>query len=94
MWRELVYFQKYCGVSNSFALYTATLRNAQIAHIDDRTGSLEPGKCADLIVTDENPLGDLTALRNVRMVMTRGKLLRAPHVKKYPNVERELDKFL
>lgn len=30
-WRELCYFHKYCGVSNRFALYTATLRNAQLA---------------------------------------------------------------
>ncbi len=94
MWRELVYFHKYCGVSNSFALYTATRRNAEIARIDGETGTVEKGKCADLIVTDENPLDDLTALRNVRMVMARGKLIRDPHVKKYQNVERELDKFL
>ena len=32
-WRELCYFHKYCGVSNRFALYTATLRNAQLAGI-------------------------------------------------------------
>lgn len=94
MWRELVYFRKYCGVSNKFALYTATKRNAEIAHIDDITGTVEPGKCADLIVTDTNPLDDLKALRNVRMVMARGCLIRKPKVKKYKNVERELDKFL
>ena len=44
MWRELVYFHKYCGVSNKFALYTATKRNAEIAHIDDITGTDEPGQ--------------------------------------------------
>ena len=94
MWRELVYFHKYCGVSNKFALYTATKRNAEIAHIDDITGTVEPGKCADLIVTEKNPIDDLTALRDVKMVMARGKLIREPKVKKYENVERELDKFL
>ncbi len=94
MWRELVYFHKYCGVSNQFALYTATRRNAEIAHIDDITGTVEAGKCADLIVTDGNPLEDLTTLRNVRMVMARGNLIREPKVKKYENVERELDKYL
>ena len=31
MWRELYYFHKYCDVSNTFALYTATKRNAQLA---------------------------------------------------------------
>ena len=94
MWRELVYFHQYCGVSNRFALYTATKRNAEIAQIGDITGTLEPGKCADLIVTDENPLDDLKTLRHVRMVMARGRLIRKPKVKKDKNVERELDKFL
>ena len=94
MWRELVYFHKYCGVSNKFALYTATKRNAEIAHIDNITGTVEPGKCADLIVTDANPIDDLKTLRNVKMVMARGHLIREPKVKKYENVERELDKFL
>lgn len=94
MWRELVYFHKYCGVSNKFALYTATKRNAEIARIDDVTGTVEAGKCADLIVTDGNPLEDLTTLRDVKMVMARGNLIRDPKVKKYENVERELDKFI
>ena len=93
-WRELCYFHKYCGVSNKFALYTATKRNAEIAHIDNITGTVEPGKCADLIVTDANPIDDLKTLRNVKMVMARGHLIREPKVKKYENVERELDKFL
>ena len=94
MWRELVYFQRYCGVSNRFALYTATRRNAEIAHIDGITGTLAAGKCADLIVTEQNPLDDLRALRHVSMVMTRGTLLREPKIKKYKAVEVELDKFL
>lgn len=94
MWRELVYFHQYCGVSNRFALYTATKRNAEIAQIGDITGTIEPGKCADLIVTDENPLDDLKTLRHVRMVMARGRRIRKPKVKKDKNVERELDKFL
>ncbi len=94
MWRELVYFHKYCEVSNAFALYTATKRNAEIAKIDHMTGTIEAGKCADLIVTEKNPLEDLTALRNVKMVMARGSLLHHPKVKKQKAVERELDKFL
>ena len=55
-WRELCYFHKYCGVSNRFALYTATLRNAQLAGVGDVTGSIEPGKSADFIVTKHDPL--------------------------------------
>ena len=94
MWRELNYFVKYCGVTNSFALHTATLINAQIAGIDNITGSIEKGKCADLIVTAGNPIEDIRALRNVDMVMSHGVLTENPVVKKMPEVETELDKFL
>ena len=93
-WRELYYFHKYVGVSNAFALYTATCRRAEMAGIGDITGTLEPGKCADMIVVEKNPLEDLRVLRNVDMVIAQGKVIRAPKVKKKQIVETELDKFL
>ena len=93
-WRELYYFHKYVGVSNAFALYTATCRGAEMAGIGVVTGTLEPGKCADMIVVEKNPLEDLRALRNVDMVVSQGKVLRSPKVKKKQIVETELDKFL
>ena len=93
-WRELYYFHKYVGVSNAFALYTATCRGAEMAGIGDITGTLEPGKCVDMIVVEKNPLEDLRVLRNVDMVIVQGKVIRAPKVKKKQIVETELDKFL
>ncbi len=93
-WRELYYFHKYVGVSNAFALYTATCRGAEMAGIGDITGTLEPGKCADMIVVEKNPLEDLRVLWNVDMVIAQGKVIRAPKVKKKNVVETELDKFL
>lgn len=93
-WRELYYFHKYVGVSNTFALYTATCRGAEMAGIGDITGTLEPGKCADMIVVEKNPLEDIRALRNVDMVVSQGKVLRSPKVKRRQIVETELDKFL
>ena len=94
MWRELNYFVKYVGVTPGFALYSATLGNAKIAEIDHITGSIETGKCADLIVTDKNPLEDATACRDVVMVMARGKLFREPKVHKFQEVEQLLDTVL
>lgn len=93
-WRELHYFHKYVGVSNSFALYTATKRSAELAGIGDITGSIEKGKAADMIVTKENPLENLQALRNLEMVISNGKLIEKPKIKKRKQVETELDKFL
>ena len=94
MWRELCYFVKYCGVTPAFALHSATLLNARLAGIDSVTGSVEAGKAADLIVCDRDPLADLSALRSLHMVIKDGVRIEHPTVKKLPEVERELDKFL
>lgn len=93
-WRELYYFHKYVGVSNAFAIYTATRRSAELAGIGHITGSIEKGKSADMLVISENPLEDLRALRYPEMVITRGTILNHPKIRKRKQVEAELDKFL
>lgn len=92
-WRELVYFHKYIGVTNAFALHTATLLNAKLAGIDKITGSIEEGKEADIILTAKNPLDDLNALRNVDTVMARGKLYSNPKTKRNAYVDHYLDPY-
>lgn len=94
MWREVNYFAKYMNVSNAAALSAATLGNAKIAGIDSVTGSIEAGKAADMIICDRNPLEDLTVLRNLHAVVTRGKRYDKIKIKKMPQVEAELDKFI
>ena len=93
-WRELYYFHKYVGVSNRFALYTATGRAAEIAGLGAVTGTVEAGKCADLVVTRNNPLDDLRALRHINMVVAQGRKIDHPKVKVKQRVAEELDKFL
>lgn len=93
-WRELYYFHKYVGVSNAFALYTATGRSAELAGIGGITGTLEKGKCADMIVTRENPLEDFRNLRKIELVVAGEQVIRQPRVKVRKQVEAELDKFL
>ena len=93
-WRELFYFHKYTGVSNAFALYTATKNAAQLAGLGDVTGSVAPGLCADLIVTKDNPLDDLRALRHVELVMANGRLFDQPKFKTNPIVAQQLDRYL
>lgn len=93
-WRELCYYHKYVSVSNAFALYSATELSAKLAGIGHLTGTIEKGKCADMIVTENNPLDDLKALRQVKTVMARGKLIASPKVKVNKKVAAELDKFL
>ena len=94
MWRELNHFVKYCGVTPAFALYSATKLNARLAGIGDVTGGVEIGKQADLIVCTDDPLKSPSALRTLDMVVKGGYRIDKPQVKKMPEVERELDKFL
>lgn len=93
-WRELYYFHKYVGVTNAFALYSATSLGAEMAGIGSETGTIEEGKFADMIVTAKNPLDDLRALRRMETVIARGKVYDKPKVKINKRVERELDKYL
>ena len=65
-----------------------------MAGIGAETGTIEPGKCADFIVTAKNPLEDLRALRQIEMVVAKGRKIDHPQVKRNPVVTAELDKFL
>ena len=93
MWRELHYFEKNVGVTPEFALYIATLNNAKILGIENETGSIEVGKCADILVTSANPLDDFRAMAQPYIVVARGKVYGNPVIKKYPKCEEELDKY-
>ena len=93
-WRELYYFHKRVGVSNAFALYTATLGNARIAGVDDITGSIEKGKSADLLIVRENPLEDLRALRKPELVFMHGEMHRSPAIRRFKDVDALLDKYM
>ena len=93
-WRELHYYHKYVGASEKETLYTATLGNAEIAGISDLTGSIEKGKSADLIAVRGNPLEDLTVLREVSMVMVKGKKTDFPKIKKMKAVDDLLDRYM
>ena len=91
MWREVAYFAKYVGVSNAFALHTATLKNAELLGIAAETGSIEVGKSADILVCGANPLDDLEALREPLHVMARGNLVRSCKIKRIPDLDADLD---
>jgi imidazolonepropionase-like amidohydrolase len=62
------------GMSNHDALRAATILGAEGIGLDVDLGSLEPGKLADLIVLDANPLDDLRNTNKIRYVMKNGRL--------------------
>ncbi len=94
MWRELVFFRKYVGVSAAFALHTATLLNARLVGLGDETGSVEPGKSADFLITDGDPLQSFETIRTPYMVVMRGKPFLHPKAKRYAKTDAVLDDYM
>jgi imidazolonepropionase-like amidohydrolase len=60
---------------NLAALRSATVQAAKLSKLDDKLGTLQAGKAADLIVVDGNPAEDLGALGRVEMTFVAGKRL-------------------
>jgi imidazolonepropionase-like amidohydrolase len=58
-------------------LSAATRTPSQMLGVSDRIGTLEPGKEADLVVVDGDPLQDIRALRRIRWTARAG-VLRTP----------------
>jgi imidazolonepropionase-like amidohydrolase len=62
------------GMPAPDVLRAATSGNAEILGLEDR-GSVEPGLLADLVAVEGNPLADITALREVTLVMRGGRIV-------------------
>ncbi len=64
------------GETPMASLVSATRINADIIHMQDRIGTVEPGKFADLVAVPGNPLADITATEHVGFVMKGGVVFR------------------
>lgn len=71
--RELELYSE-AGIPNADVLRIATLGAATVAGQADRLGSIAPGKLADLVLVDGNPVADIRAIRRVSLVMKDGIL--------------------
>jgi len=79
--RELTHFVKLAGFAPREVLLAATKLGAQAMRLADRIGTVEPGKYADLVVVDGNPLEDITVLEDrqrITHVMKGGQFFRRP----------------
>ena len=69
---ELDVYVNQLGMAPLAALQTATLNAADLMGWSAKTGSLEPGKWADIIAVEKNPLDDVRTLQDVKFVMKAG----------------------
>jgi len=61
------------GMSPAEAIHAATINASKLLGLDAEIGTLEPGKVADVIAVDGNPLDDVTVLKAVRDVVQSGR---------------------
>jgi imidazolonepropionase-like amidohydrolase len=64
------------GMKPADALRSATIVNAELLGWQDRVGSIEKGKLADLIAVEGDPLSDITEMERVKFVMKGGEVVR------------------
>jgi imidazolonepropionase-like amidohydrolase len=66
------------GLTPMQAIQAGTRVGAELLRWDDRLGTIEAGKLADLVAVAGNPLDDMKALERVEFVMVGGKVAKAP----------------
>ncbi len=69
------------GMTPLQAIQTATINDADLLGWSDKIGSVEPGKWADIIAIDGDPLQDVTTLQRVKFVMKGGEVVKNDYAK-------------
>jgi len=68
------------GLTRLAAIQAGTVNAAELLGWSDRVGTIEPGKWADLIAVDGDPLEDVRRLETVKFVMKGGKVYKNDYV--------------
>lgn len=63
------------GMTPMQIIVAGTKHAAHVCNLDHELGTIEPGKIADVIVVEGNPLDDIHALTNVRIIIHNGEVI-------------------
>lgn len=72
--KEIEMYVKH-GMDEYEAIRTATINAAELLGADEEIGCIEQGKIADLIILKENPLDDISNLRQIEYVIKEGTIV-------------------
>lgn len=81
------------GMTNMEALKTATINSARSLGLDNWIGSLQPGKFADLLVMDKNPLANISNTESIIYTMVNGRLYDSETMNEIGNYDNKRGKF-
>ena len=70
-WQEFILMTN-AGMTNKDALKSATIETAKLLRMEDKLGQIKPGMLADIIAVQENPIDDISTVKNVSFVMKDG----------------------
>jgi imidazolonepropionase-like amidohydrolase len=70
-WQEFILMTD-AGMSNKDALKSATIETAKLLRVEDKLGQIKPGMLADIIAVQNNPIEDISTVKNVSFVMKDG----------------------
>ena len=71
-----------CGLTPMDAIRSATGRAAEVMRKDAETGTIRPGRRADLLLLDSDPLMDIRALRRPRSVYLNGRAVNLANLRR------------
>ena len=74
LWREICLLNER-GLTPMDAIKAATIRGAELLGLDHRIGSIQPGRLADLILVQGDPVKDLSCLSTMALVMKAGRVI-------------------
>ena len=70
-WQEFILMTD-AGMSNKDALKSATIETAKLLRVEDKLGQIKPGMLADIIAVQNDPIRDISTVKNVSFVMKDG----------------------
>jgi imidazolonepropionase-like amidohydrolase len=73
LWREMEILER-TGFSKQEVLRCATLNNAKILRMQDRIGTIDAGKYADMVALADNPYERIETLRDPQQVIQGGRI--------------------